>query len=491
MRRLLCQFALLTVGMTAQVGCDSSAQTGAPTPPPAPREAGQKDTADVDRSASSQTDAVVQQETPPVQAFRPPDLRLRHNADDLRPLGIHEDASRRLILYSDIDPESSESLPGIVDQAFDAWEKYFGPLPPARDGSDYQLTGFIMREQSPFRTAGLLPVHLPPFAHGKHDAQQFWMNDADSEYYRRHLMIHEATHCFMQSMGGTTRDVPVWYLEGMAEHFATHSAQDDGTIRFGVMPDIKENFIGFGRIPMIQRAVEDVRLLSVDQIRQLQPDDFVQRNESYAWAWALCHWLDSHPKYQQPFRQLGGEYVVNGFAPTFAELFTDDLADLDAAWTLFARHLCYGFDFAAAAIDLQDAKMVPMQNGLQEFVVSANRGWQPSPWSVNKGSSYRVNTAGRTVLAHSPKPWASEPQGITIRYNEGRPIGRLLGVVISEPDPQTGRRDVSETLDLGRSGEFKAPIDGTLYLRVNDFWNELADNTGQYTVSLGVNEGAE
>ncbi|MCA9076446.1 MAG: DUF1570 domain-containing protein [Planctomycetaceae bacterium] len=493
MQRLPCKHILFVLCVTALSACEQPAPPDAPTPPPVPRDVQPADKSSVEETVESDVtgdaspvEPVTDEEPATAESFRPPDLRLRQNADNLKPLGIHEHASRRLILYADIDPETAAVLPPVIDQAFETWEEYFGPLPPARDGSDYQLTGFIMRDQSPFRTAGLLPVHLPPFAHGKHDAQQFWMNDADSDYYRRHLMIHEATHCFMQSMGGTTRDVPVWYLEGMAEHFATHAIHDDGTINFGVMPDVREHFVGFGRIPMIRREVEEGRLLSVDQVRQLQPDDFVQHNESYAWAWALCHWIDSHPRYQQPFRQLGREYVADGFDHTFTELFTENLSGLDAEWRLFVRHLCYGFDISAAAFDLQDAN-AGLTSDVPRVTVVANRGWQPSMWTVRKGASYNVSANGRTILAHSPKPWESEPQGISIRYNEGRPIGRLIGDVISTPDPQTGRRHVSETIDLGRDGDFTAPIDGTLYLRVNDCWNELSDNTGQYTVSLRAN----
>ncbi len=420
-------------------------------------------------------------------SFRPPDQRLRHDATRLSERGIHEYASRRLILYSDIEPEIATLLPPLIDQVFEAWETYFGPLPPARDGSDFQLTGFLMRDQGPFRQAGLLPVHLPPFAHGKHDAQQFWMNDSEFNYYRRHLMIHEATHCFMQSMGGTTRDVPVWYLEGMAEHFATHTLNENGTVFCGVMPDQKDRFVGFGRILMIQRAVADGRLLNVDQIASLQPQDFVERNESYAWAWALCHWAYAHPHYGDKFRQLSRDYVQSGFQKTFDRLFGSQLADFDAEWTLFARHVCYGFDIERATVVFVTGVEIDGPLGELTASVRADRGWQSTGIAVNADESYTLTATGRTAVAQSPQPWESEAQGISIRYNEGRPVGRLLGMVISEPDTLTHRRRVSDVIDLGARANFTVPYNGTLSLRVNDFWNELTDNTGEYAVNVRVN----
>ncbi len=420
------------------------------------------------------------------RSFRPPDERPRHDAAQLAELGIGEYRSARLVLYTDIEAETARTLPPVIDRAFEAWEAYFGPLPPARDGSDFQLTGYLMRDQGRFRAAGLLPVTLPAFAHGKHDAQQFWMNDSEYGYYRRHLMIHEATHCFMQSMGGTTINVPVWYLEGMAELFATHALDADGDVSFRVMPQQKEEFVGFGRIPLIRRALKDGRLLTIDDIGQLQPADFAQNNESYAWSWALCVFVDSHPRYGPVFRSLGRDYVAEGFDATIRRLFGPVMADLAAEWELFARHLCYGYDIERATIEFVPGTANPAKDEIPPAIISAGRGWQSVGVAVIAGETYEVTAEGRTALAQTPQPWESEPQGISIRYSEGRPIGRLLGLVISKPDAQTGRRRISDEIDIGRTAKFTAPFDGTLYLRVNDFWDELDDNNGAYTVTIGV-----
>lgn len=439
--------------------------------------------AEVRQGPSRQADTVVRRSR---ASFRPPDQRPRHDAERLAEMGIREYRSRRLLLYTDIEPEVAATLPPLLDQVFQSWESYFGPLPPARDGSDFQLTGYLMRDQDRFRQAGLLPVTLPAFAHGKHDAQQFWMNDSDYDYYRRHLLIHEATHCFMQAMGGTTRDVPVWYLEGMAELFAAHQPSDDGSTFFRIMPTRKEDFVGFGRVQMIQRAVADGRLLTLNEIARLKPDDFIHKNESYAWAWALCTFLDQHPRYHDRLQSLGRTYVGEGFETSLRRLFDPVVADLAAEWEVFAQHLCYGFDVERAAIQFDPGTAIAPGEKPHETSVSARAGWQSSLVEVLEGETYELRADGRTVLAETTRPWESEAQGISIRYSEGMRIGRLQGRVISAPDPETQRRRISDVIDLGREAKVVAPFDGTLYLRVNDFWNELSDNSGEYTVNIAV-----
>ena len=61
--------------------------------------------------------------------------------------GIRLYESRRLKLFTDVESAAAEPLPPLLDALFDEWERYFGNLPPARDGSDYQLTAYLMRDQ--------------------------------------------------------------------------------------------------------------------------------------------------------------------------------------------------------------------------------------------------------------------------------------------------------------------------------------------------------
>ncbi len=43
---------------------------------------------------------------------------------------------------------------------------------------------------------------------------------------------------------------------------------------------------------------------------------------------------------------------------------------------------------------------------------------------------------------------------------------------------------MSEPIELGTSGTFVAPHDGTLYLRCRDTWHTIADNQGSVKVRI-------
>ncbi len=90
--------------------------------------------------------------------------------------------------------------------------------------ADWRIRGCLMREKRPFAACGLLPAGLPPFRHGFSRGRQLWLNEQPTAYYRRHLLLHEGTHAFMDAMFGGCG--PPWYMEGMAELLATHSYRD-------------------------------------------------------------------------------------------------------------------------------------------------------------------------------------------------------------------------------------------------------------------------
>ncbi len=345
------------------------------------------------------------------------------------------------------------------------------------------MTGYLMRDQQLFRVAGLLPPRLRTFLHGRHRGQEFWMNDQEFGYYRRHLMIHEGTHCFMEALGDIA-DVPIWYLEGMAELFATHHVEPDGRVRFATMPERSEDYVGFGRIQMISRERQSGRSLSITDLRALPAANFAHEGQDYAWSWALCKFLDSHPRYREPFHHLARAYRDEGFHTLAARLFADGGPPLEIEWRLFVRHLCYGFDSERAAIDFPEAR--PCAPGQAcEVRIAAGKGWQSSGVRVEAGGTYRLSADGEVVLALQPRPWISQPAGVSIHYAEGRPIGRLIGMVVADPPSETqGVSELTEPFDIESETTLTADVTGTLFLCVNDFWDQRADNDGQYLVQI-------
>ena len=147
-----------------------------------------------------------------------PDLPQVHIDDtQAAAAGIHKLSSRRLVLYTDLPlGDEIRRLPGIFDQAFPQWCDYFRVRAPAA----WQMTGFIMKDKARFQSTGLLPADLPHFLHGFSRNNLLWLYEQPSDYYRRHLLLHEGTHGFMNTVLGGCG--PPWYMEGMAELLATH-----------------------------------------------------------------------------------------------------------------------------------------------------------------------------------------------------------------------------------------------------------------------------
>ncbi len=140
----------------------------------------------------------------------PRSLPAQRLSDDRPPLnepllqanGIHVLRSRRLVLLTDLDPEAVQNLPPLADHLFEALEAALGKLPSAIDGSEFQVTGCIMAARERFEACQLLPTAELTIKHGRHFNYRFWMFSPESEYYRRHLMLHEFVHCFMTCVGG-------------------------------------------------------------------------------------------------------------------------------------------------------------------------------------------------------------------------------------------------------------------------------------------------
>jgi len=474
------------IPVESQARSSASAEAAATKPSQAPPVSPAKSVANEVNSPpdggreSPLSSSVTSRPTAPLvqSVVRPPDRRPRHDDRRLAEAGIHLYESKRLKLYTDIDPEIARTLPPLIDQAYEAWEAYFGPLPPDPARSEFQLTGYIMADRPLFQKLGLEPVDLQDFINGRHRGYQFWMYDQDLDYYRRHLMIHEATHCFMTIMPRVV--LPPWYLEGTAELFGMHALTDDGRLELRILPDDPNHW---GRIRLIQEEIAAGRLREFDDVRHLEPDDFLS-DKAYAWSWALCAFLDRHPRYRERFQTLGRRLGERPFDELFDELFAADQSDLQEEWRLFARGLCYGYDVERAAIDFAPGR--PLSPGASAGCeIAADRGWQSSGVRLVAGKRYRISAAGQFAVGSVPKLWISEPQGVSIRYFDGRPLGMVLGTLRADPVNHAARESsMADVLPVGRETEWTVPFDGTFYLRVNDAWNELRDNSGSVQVRI-------
>ena len=147
--------------------------------------------------------------------------------------------------------------------------------------------------------------------------------------------------------------------------------------------------------------------------------------EPYGWCWAAAAFLENHPRYHERFRQLRYRAAAADFDGQVRELYAADWPELAEEWQVFARDLEYGYDLEREAIDFRPGRELPTGGATVE--VAADRGWQSTGITLEAGKSYRLQAQGQYQVADEPRPWISEPAGVTVRYYRGQPLGALLG----------------------------------------------------------------
>lgn len=399
----------------------------------------------------------------------------------LRQRGIRRHAGRRLVLWTDVTDPAVAELPGLADAAYDALVTRLGELPPTREGDDFQVTGYLMKDQMLFRELKLLPDDLARFNHGRNRGYEFWLNEQPTPYYRAHLLLHEFTHCYTTVVRHGLLQTG-WYMEGIAELFATHAREAEGEPwQFAVWPAHRSQFPGLGRIKLIEEARRAGTPLSLTQVME-QPYERFLEPEAYAWSWALCRFLSGHPRHGEEFL-AASRAVTSGDTDTRLRQLLNNPA-LAREWEWFARDLCHGYDFTRAAV--MPPETAPSADESESpdrdppaMVITADRGWQVTGLTLQADVPLLLEAKGEFQLQPGPKPWISSPAGVSIRYHAGRPLGRLIGR-IWPTDPTTPTPD---DIDIGSRGKIVPKVNGWLYLRLNDAWDELADNAGEVRVS--------
>ncbi|MBA4107066.1 MAG: hypothetical protein C0485_15070 [Pirellula sp.] len=387
--------------------------------------------------------------------------------------GIRELTGQHIRLFTDLPSSPAvDELPAVFDAAIPLWAKYFDLDENSIHG---QFLGFLISDREKFASLGLLPEENRDFVNGYARNREFWLVEQPSDYYRRHLMLHEGTHAFMQTqLGGAG---PGWYMEGMAELLGTHRWQD-GKLTVGVMPASKEATPMWGRIKVIRDAMKAGKpwpieaVLEVDNRRQLD-------TEHYAWTWALTALLDGTPAFREEFRSLKQHVADPAFNEKFKETYGPKWRLLNQQWTAFVAQLDYGYDLERMAIALQPA----VKRSETEVSIAADRGWQATGWKLEAGQSYRITAQGQFQIAYDGKPWPCEPNGVTIEYHDGRPLGALLGAIASTK-PSEGDPSFAKPMLIGSEAVIQPKSEGVLCLRVNDSPAKLGDNAGTIEITL-------
>ncbi len=397
--------------------------------------------------------------------------------------GIRKIAGRHLVLYTDLPLHKDiDELPTAFDQAVPQWCEYF-EIPVAK-AADWQMQGFLMKDPAKFQAAGLLPAGLPRFLHGYNQGFELWVNEQESPYYRRHLLLHEGTHGFMDTMLGGMG--PPWYAEGMAELLGTHRWQDEKlTLRHN--PRSKEEAVDWGRVRLLRDRLKARagKPYTLEEVMELGPTAHRQV-EPYAWCWAAAFFFDSHPEYRDWFRALKTRVKDNSFQ--FNEKFRaairqDRWKQAEEQWRLFMDEVDYGYDVTRAAVQFQPGE--PLSVSGATVSIQADRGWQSTGVYLREGMTYQITASGRYQVGDQPKIWWCEPGGVTIHYYRGRPLGMLMAAVRDDVNPNTEKPHLARAAPIGLNRQITPAWSGTLYLKINESPKDLADNAGELTVKIG------
>jgi hypothetical protein len=393
--------------------------------------------------------------------------------------GIRKLKGKHIDLYTDLPAAAAiDELPQVFDAAVPLWCGYFGHDPA--EVAEWKLVGSVMKDKDRFVGAGLYLESLPDFPNGFNVGSQVWLFDQESDYYRRHLLLHEGTHAFMlRWLGGAG---PPWYMEGMAELLGTHHWAA-GQLALGIVPRSREEVPYWGRIKIVKDETAAGRDQALIDIMRYDAHAHL-KVEAYGWCWAASAFLDQHPLTQSAFRELKAntrDRTIE-FSKRFYEQVKDDWPAITEDWQIFVADCDYGYDVPRAAVVRKPAIELPSAGAT--ITLATDRGWQSTGYRLQAGKSYRLAASGRYKIAATPQPWPCEAGGITLRYAGGQPLGMLLaGLSDLEGEPST-ITPLTTPQPIGLGSEIEPMKAGTLYLKINEPASGLADNTGTLTVTV-------
>ncbi|MCX7414732.1 MAG: hypothetical protein NTW36_14995 [Planctomycetia bacterium] len=402
-----------------------------------------------------------------------------------RRAGLRVLEGEHLTLVTDRPPRAGDgvdALPRVFDEAFAEWCAHFGIDREQHRG--WRAFGCLMVDRERFRVAGLLPTGgpIPDFKNGFCAGGRFWLMDQSNQAYRRHLLLHEGVHAFTLTIRESA--TPPWYTEGIAEYLATHRLDRDanGQPRFvpTPIPQQADDVEQLGRIEQIRALRAAHAAPALADVFQTPPAAHHDLG-AYAASWAAVAFLAGHPAHAKVFTAGERGPLDTTFTQRLESAPHWDAARADRDFDAFTDELDYGYDFARSAIDWSPGE--PLQ-GRQTIAVAGDRGWQNSGCRLATGQRCSLRAEGRvTVGQASACLLESEPDGISLAWYRGRPLGRLLAAQWMEK-PADGGRPQFVVLAEGAAGECTASADGPLYFKINESPGDLADNAGRLTVTI-------
>lgn len=373
--------------------------------------------------------------------------------------GVADYQSKNFMIRTDLPPDEAKDLLKRLETMLSLVEKYFEHKLPSTIGMIVvkDLNAWPRELVNQFETGAVESIEGGggvTISQTQSSRTTGQILDAKAIVYAiadRGTPQHEAVHAYCILSFGRTG--PIWYAEGMAEIGQYWSDKGLGVHCHDVVLEYLQ-------------SQEPKQLTEIVDITDRSGDSW----QNYAWRWVLCHMLANNPNYAPRFKPLGLG-LLNGRDVSFESVYGPMAKEINFEYQFFLKHIDDGFRADLCAWDWK-AKYTPCK-GSSPFnaKVEANHGWQPARISVEAGQEYDYAVSGM---------WKTAAKGTAVDADGAEDgTGKLMGIIFND-------YQLSEPFPLGTYGSFTPPDSGSLLLRCEDKWNELADNSGKLQVKFKV-----
>jgi len=374
--------------------------------------------------------------------------KYRHLSDEPRKPRLIR--SQHYAFMTDVSERQARIILDKLETMATLLSKYFGQAPSG------VVEGFIVRDLADW-PGGLLkePAGIAKIRNGagicfnsslgnRHRAVLYSCDDHG-------VIQHECTHGYCHLAFGSTG--PTWLAEGLAE-MGQYWKFDTQAV------DINPRVIAYVRGTKPKR-----KLLEIAVPGRVDPGSW----QDYAWRWALCHLLANNPNYADRFKPLAIALMKRREGVTFEAIYGPTAQQLSFEYALFLDALDNGYRADLCAWQW-NRKFAPLAGERRTQVkVAAVLGWQATGVRLEKGASYDLAAVGNWKIAKDGGEYDADGDQV------GR--GRLVAVIFND-------FKLSDPFPIGKLKSFASPTDGQLFLRCQDDWNKLADNSGELTVHI-------
>lgn len=368
------------------------------------------------------------------------------------PPAVRDYSSRNFLMHTDLSPDEAKDLLTRLETMLGLISKYWGK--PNRT----TIEMYVVKDLAIWPPGSIEPRGLASIEGGAGvtlgqtaflgteavDAKAIVYSVAD-----RGTPQHEAVHAYCLLNFGRTG--PIWYSEGMAEMGQYWKDKD-----FSVSIH-----------PVVFDYLKSSPPKSLDEIiapGQTTGDSW----QNYAWRWALCHLLANNTNYAARFRPLGLS-LLSSKPGSFELTYGPAAKEINFEYQFFLKHLEQGYRADLCSWDWNTKAVTVKGTASVQSKIDAKKGWQASRLLAKEGETYQFTLTGTWKLT-------AEGETISPASTEGE-TGRLAGVLFND-------YELSEPFVIDIAQGWTAPSDGALYLRCQEGWGALQDNTGTVTVKI-------